>query len=171
MSETVHAKPVRIHWDKNKCTTCMSCVVVCAERHTGMSALSRSRIQIRVDLPGGDYTAEYCRQCKNAPCAAACPEEAIQFDERLRTWLVDEDVCTGCGQCIEACPFNAIQLDPTTGLAAKCDLCLGATRCVEICPANALVVKGLALSLPVLSVVEGSKEPAEGQTEGAGNDK
>ena len=141
MSEPVSVKPVRIHWEKEKCTTCMSCMVVCAERHTGMSAPSRSRIRILVDLMGTDYTAEYCRQCKKAPCVAACPEEAIRFDERLRAWLVDESLCTGCGQCIEACPFNAMHLNPTTGMATKCDLCLGATRCVEICPADALTVK------------------------------
>ena len=94
-----------------------------------------------MDLMGADYTAEYCRQCKKAPCAAACPEEAIHFDERLRAWFVDESLCTGCGQCIEACPFNAMHLDPTAGVAAKCDLCLGATHCVEVCPADALTVK------------------------------
>ena len=143
MSKSARVKPAAIHWDKKKCTDCLSCVVVCAERHTGMSAPSRSRIRMLVDLLGGDHTAEYCRQCKKAPCVDACPEEAIQFDEQLRAWLVDEGLCTGCGLCIEACPFDAIWLDQSTGLATKCDLCLGAVRCVEICPANALVVLGV----------------------------
>ena len=144
MSETVRVKPAWIYWDKDRCTDCMSCVIVCSERHTGMSAPSRSRIRIHVDLLSAGHSAEYCRQCKKAPCAADCPEEAIQFDEQLRAWLVDEELCTRCGLCVEACPFDAIWLDASTGLAIKCDLCLGATRCVEICPANALVVKGQA---------------------------
>ena len=142
MAEKVRVKPVRIHWDKKKCTNCLSCVVVCSERHTGMSAPSRARLRIHVDVLDGDYSAEYCRQCRNALCAAACPEEAIQFDDQLRAWLVDDDLCTGCGECVEPCPFDAIWLDPITGLAAKCDLCLGKTRCVEICPPEALSVKG-----------------------------
>ena len=144
MSETVRVKPVRIHWDKGTCTNCMSCVVVCSERQTGMSAPSRARIRIPVDVLSGDYSAQYCRQCGNAPCATACPEEAIRFDRQLRAWLVDEELCTGCGECVEPCPFDAIWLGPVTGLAIKCDLCRGATWCVEACPTSSLTVRGRA---------------------------
>jgi Fe-S-cluster-containing hydrogenase component 2 len=56
--------------------------------------------------------------------------------------LVDEGHCTGCGECVEACPFDAIWLDPISRLAVKCDLCRGAARCVEICPAGALSLVG-----------------------------
>ena len=142
MAEKVRVKPVRIHWDKKKCTNCLSCVIVCSERHFGMSAPSRARIRVNVDVLSGEYDAQYCRQCRNAPCAEACPEEAIQFDDELRAWLVDDELCTGCGDCVEACPFDACWLDPVTGLSIKCDLCEGKTRCVEICPPNALSVKG-----------------------------
>ena len=141
MAENALVKPVRICWSREKCTNCLSCMVVCAERHTGMSALSRSRIQLLVTLPYGEATAQYCRQCRSSPCAAACPREAIGFNEQHRVWLVDNELCTGCGDCVEACKFNAIKVDPVTELAVKCDLCLGAARCVEICPANALTVK------------------------------
>jgi carbon-monoxide dehydrogenase iron sulfur subunit len=141
MSEIVHVKPSRIDWDKAKCTNCMSCVVVCSERHTGTSAPSRSHIRIRVDLLKGDYAAEYCRQCQDAPCAAACPSEAIVFDGAVRAWRVDESLCVACGACVEACSYHAIILDPVTDLASKCDLCLGAWRCVETCAPNALSVK------------------------------
>jgi len=135
-------KPAHIAWNSTKCTGCLSCMVVCSERHLGMSAPSRSRLQIAVDPLGVDVAANYCRQCKRAPCAAACPQEAIQFDSTLRVWLVDEGHCTGCGECAQACVFGAIWLDPITGLAVKCDLCQGAARCVEICPAGALSLVG-----------------------------
>jgi Fe-S-cluster-containing hydrogenase component 2 len=68
---------------------------------------------------------------------------AITFDEGLRAWLLDEDLCTGCGDCVVACPFDAIWLDPISGLAFKCDLCSGAVRCVEVCPSKALTIRGL----------------------------
>ena len=142
MSNGSDGRPIRLHWDEDRCTTCMSCMVVCAERHVGMSAASQSRIWVLPDLLGADYTAEYCRQCKNAPCAVACPEEAIQLDDSVGAWLVDLDLCTGCGQCVEECPFDAIKLDPISGMAMKCDLCLGATWCVEVCQTNALSVRG-----------------------------
>ena len=107
-----------------------------------MSAPSRARIRILVDQLGGGTRADYCRQCKNAPCATACPVEAIAFDQEVRAWLVDDGACTGCGLCVEACRFGAIQLDHVTGLASKCDLCSGALRCVEVCTAGALAVRG-----------------------------
>jgi Fe-S-cluster-containing hydrogenase component 2 len=142
MSKTAPVRTTRIHWDKRTCTDCVSCVVVCAEDHTGTSAPSRSRIRILVDVLGADHDAEYCRQCGKAPCAGACPEDAIRFDDGLRIWLVDEDRCTGCGDCVEVCPFNAVHIDPIVGLATMCDLCLGAARCVAVCPTNALIVRG-----------------------------
>jgi Fe-S-cluster-containing hydrogenase component 2 len=141
MSAIVSVWPLQIDWDKAKCTNCMSCVVVCSERHTGMSAPSRSHIRILVDLFQGDYAAEYCRQCQAAPCAAACPTEAIRLDGQARAWRVDDSLCVACGACAEACAYRAIRLDPVTGLASKCDLCLGAWRCVEICPTAALSVR------------------------------
>ena len=141
MPEIMSVRPLRIDWDKAKCTNCMSCAVVCSERHTGMSVPSRSHIRILVNLLGGDYAAEYCRQCQAAPCAVACPTEAIQFDEQVRAWRVDDSLCVACGACVEACEYGAIRLDPVTGLASKCDLCLGAYRCVEICPTAALSVR------------------------------
>ena len=136
-------RPVRIRWDADACTACMSCVVVCSERHIGMSAPSRARIRVIFDALDGDRAAEYCRQCANAPCAQACPENAIQYNCEIRAWLVDDRLCTGCGDCVEGCPFDAIRVDSITGKAIKCDLCKGATRCVEICPANALSVRGV----------------------------
>ena len=139
MSELVG--PIHIEWDKVLCSNCLSCVVVCAERHTGTSAPSRARIRIQVDLLlGNDVTAQYCRQCEDAPCAEACPEEAIAFDGSVRAWLVDEEKCLACAACVDACPYEAIVVDPVTDTAVKCDLCGGAVRCVEICPPKALVL-------------------------------
>lgn len=144
MADISKAKAVRLHWDEEQCTGCTSCVVVCSERHTGTSAPSRARLQVLVDPLSADRTARYCRQCDNALCAAACPEEAILFDAALRAWIVLPARCTACGACVEACRFEAMRLDPIDDLAIKCDLCLGAARCVEICPSGALSLRGVA---------------------------
>ena len=136
-------RPARLQWAKDRCTACLSCVIVCSERHTGESAPSRARIRLHIDLLGGsDDVMQYCRQCAKAPCASACPVEAIHFDQQTQVWLVDDAVCDGCGQCVRACPFGAIWIDPAVARAIKCDLCGGRAWCVEACPAGALTVSG-----------------------------
>ena len=37
-------------------------------------------------------------------CIAACPYEALSYDEAQGELLVDEDACNGCGACVAACP-------------------------------------------------------------------
>jgi ferredoxin len=51
--------------------------------------------------------------------------------------VVDQDLCIGCGECEEVCPYGAIEvidgeavIDP-----ALCHICL---RCVEECPKGAI---------------------------------
>jgi len=140
MTQISSIKLSRPRWDQTLCSNCMSCMVVCAERHTGMSAPSRSLIRIHAGLFDGSNSSEYCRQCQDASCAAVCPTQAISIDEQLQFWRVDDTLCIGCGECVDACPYHAIHLDAVTDVAAKCDLCLGATRCVEICPTGALTL-------------------------------
>jgi len=133
---------VRLQWEEAKCTGCRSCMIVCSERHTGSSSLTRARIRITTDFLGSDLDARYCRQCKKAPCAQSCPEEAIRLQADTGAWLVDEALCTGCGRCVEACPFHAVEIGVDSGRATKCDLCGGQFWCVQVCPPGALSIRG-----------------------------
>ncbi len=53
--------------------------------------------------------------------------------------------CLGCGDCVEACQFDAIKMNPATGLpevdAAKCTAC-GA--CAKACPRNIIEVRAVS---------------------------
>lgn len=49
---------------------------------------------------------------------------------------VDELLCSGCGLCVEACPFGALSLD---GMARVMEIrCAGCGVCVPVCPQGAL---------------------------------
>ncbi|NOY60053.1 MAG: 4Fe-4S dicluster domain-containing protein [Calditrichaeota bacterium] len=50
---------------------------------------------------------------------------------------VDTVKCTGCGNCIQACPFNAIALFEAK---AKIDqsLCRLCNKCIQVCPEGAI---------------------------------
>jgi Fe-S-cluster-containing hydrogenase component 2 len=47
--------------------------------------------------------------------------------------LVDNEKCTGCGKCIEACPGKIPHLHPREKRIVICDLCNGNPRCAKVC--------------------------------------
>jgi len=98
---------------------------------------SLARLTVLVDEFSARHTLLYCRQCRKAACAGACPESAITRAP-AGYWIVDVAKCTGCGACVAACPFDAIRLGPT-GKALKCDTCDGSPQCVASCPSEALL--------------------------------
>jgi len=69
-------------------------------------------------------------------CRCVCPSGAV-FSAlsilRIRERKV-ETTCTGCGKCIEFCPFDAIRPDHTTH-ASDCGFC---RTCAGACPAGAI---------------------------------
>ena len=121
------------------CQGCISCVVACAQRNEGMSAPSRARIRVDLDPFGGHNRLHYCRQCKSAPCAEACPVDAIVLVSEQGYWRVDYDLCIGCKQCIAACPLGVMFFDPVDEKVIKCEICQGDPICAQVCPTDALV--------------------------------
>ena len=50
---------------------------------------------------------------------------------------VDEEKCTGCETCVEACPVEAIKM--VDGIAkVDSELCTDCGTCVEACPVEAI---------------------------------
>ena len=99
---------------------------------------------VRVIENSPDYKPIHCHHCAKAPCKEACPEEAITRDERGIV-LIDNERCIGCKECMEACPFGAMQFDDDQEVAMKCDLCHErlenneAPACSKTCPTRCIV--------------------------------
>jgi electron transfer flavoprotein alpha subunit len=51
---------------------------------------------------------------------------------------VELDKCTGCGTCVFACPFGAIEV--VSGKAKVYESCVDCGACVDQCPENALLI-------------------------------
>ena len=79
-----------------------------------------------------------CRHCTSPPCAKECPVGAISRDDEKGIVSINADECINCHECVAACPFSAIRVDPDTGETFKCDQCGGAPECVEWCPTGAI---------------------------------
>ena len=50
--------------------------------------------------------------------------------------------CVGCGDCVAACQFGAIEMDPVTGLpVVDQDKCTACGACVKACPKNVIKLR------------------------------
>ena len=135
----------RIVYAGEGCTGCKTCTVACAYAHEGAFSLGAGRIWVVKKEPATDFPV-VCHQCVKAPCQEACPRGAIKREDGVV--LVDENLCIGCGACVEACPFGAITLHPERGVAIKCDACIKTAytepACVRFCPAGVLKLQTIA---------------------------
>ena len=60
--------------------------------------------------------------------------------------IIEQDLCTGCQDCVEKCPFGAIEMKkapPSKKLKAAVELekCFGCGVCVVACPSEAITMK------------------------------
>jgi TPP-dependent indolepyruvate ferredoxin oxidoreductase alpha subunit len=126
--------------DPDRCIGCNICEYVCSVEKEKTFNPTKSRIRA-VRLNPLFNTAVACRTCKDAPCVAACPKDALRQTESGIV-KVEEEKCDGCGWCIGPCEYGAITLHPESRKAMLCDTCEGAPECVQWCPEGALSYKG-----------------------------
>jgi ferredoxin len=67
---------------------------------------------------------------------------------------VDENLCIACGECVDACPFNALSVNDNK-LILNWDNCMGCGACEVLCPSNAISLvrderKGIPLDVTTL---------------------
>jgi len=125
-----------------RCTGCRVCELACSMVHDRVFNPEKARLTIYASSLEAMEKARICIHCEEPTCKGACPVEAISKDERTELVSVDSDICTGCGQCVEACPYEAMKLHPGTGKAIHCDLCGGYPQCVAYCKPGALTFDG-----------------------------
>jgi Fe-S-cluster-containing dehydrogenase component/CRP-like cAMP-binding protein len=137
--------------DQDQCVRCGHCAWSCAEVH-GVSRLVRrgDKVITRLNVigqpsagPANLLLPNTCQQCRNAACMIDCPTGAIGRDPDGEVFIRPE-LCTGCGNCAKACPWDNIQMSAGPAgrdVAVKCELCRGLTApaCVEACPTEAIL--------------------------------
>ncbi len=67
---------------------------------------------------------------------------------------VDEELCAGCGRCVEVCPYDARTMHPWKMLATvNAALCQSCGACAVACPNKATTIKNL-LPRQIMAMVE-----------------
>ncbi len=151
--------------DEDKCVGCKACELACyfahsrIERNAGLTVGTVSSPvmpRLFVTKDGNKSMPVQCRHCEDAPCLNVCEYGAIERTED--GIIINTEKCSGCKECIMACPFGAIELYPmyedgdsidkldteeVRMAAYKCDLCMDRPEgpmCVQVCPNQALRV-------------------------------
>jgi len=125
------------------CHGCQTCMLGCSLYHEGQCHLGLARVRVRKDMARFIFDIRICQHCESPECLEACPSGAMSLDAR-GVVLIDDDVCTRCGSCAEACPYKAIFYSESEDRYLKCDLCAGRAEgplCVALCPVGALTIE------------------------------
>ena len=94
------------------------------------------------------FLPKQCLHCTEASCVSVCPTGAAHYQGEFV--VIDENLCVGCGYCVQACPFGVPHSMPGPedhkGPARKCVFCMDRVTnglqpaCAKTCPAGAYSV-------------------------------
>lgn len=120
---TIH----EIYIDEGECWGCLTCMLACKqEMNTAegvkLIGVSEDGPKMVGGIPDFSYRIDICQHCDEPPCVDVCPEEAIA-KRPDGIVVMDYELCSGCQECIEACPYDAIDFDDHKRIAQKCNLC------------------------------------------------
>jgi tetrathionate reductase subunit B len=147
--------------DSTICNGCYNCQIACKDEHCGNDWTPYAKPQpdtgqfwlklheyVRGNIPHVKmtYVPVMCQHCEDAPCMAACPVEGGIYRRDDGLVVIDPKKCSGCMNCVDACPYGVIYYNKNLNLAQKCTGCAhlldrGWTepRCVDACPTGALM--------------------------------
>ena len=148
--------------DIDKCVGCYACQFVCKDEHVGndWSPIAKPepdtgqfwmhvKEYIRGTVPKVEmhYLPLLCQHCDEAPCIPSCPIEGALYKRADGLVIIDTEKCTGCKNCVDACPYDVIYFNEDLNLAQKCTGCAHlldggewkTTRCADACPTEAIM--------------------------------
>jgi Fe-S-cluster-containing dehydrogenase component/formate-dependent nitrite reductase membrane component NrfD len=138
--------------DNRKCIGCHACSTACKSENEVPLGVNRTWVKYVEQGAFPDTRRHFqvtrCNHCANPPCTYICPTTAM-YQRPDGIVEFDGDKCIGCKACMQACPYDAIYIDPDTRTAAKCHYCAHRTdkglepACVVVCPEHAILAGDL----------------------------
>ena len=138
--------------DSDNCIGCHACTVACKSEHDVPLGVNRTWVKYIETGSFPDVARKFsvmrCNQCEDAPCMKICPTSALY---RADNGVVDfqDDDCIGCKSCMNACPYDALYINPETNTAHKCNMCNHRIEvglepsCQIVCPTEAIKIGDL----------------------------
>ena len=134
--------------DHSRCIGCHACTVACKAENDVPLGSFRTWVKYTEEGRFPEVKRSFgvlrCNQCTDAPCIHICPVLAL---EKRPDGIVDVDpaACIGCKACMQACPYDALYLNDSSGTAEKCHFCAHRTEvglapaCAVVCPTEAII--------------------------------
>jgi Fe-S-cluster-containing dehydrogenase component/formate-dependent nitrite reductase membrane component NrfD len=138
--------------DQDTCIGCHACTVACKAEHDVPLGVNRTWVKYIESGTFPNVTRNFavmrCNHCENAPCVTICPTGALFHRDN---GIVDFDTasCIGCKSCMNACPYDALYIDPAEHTAQKCNFCAHRVEvglqpsCVVVCPTQSIIAGDL----------------------------
>lgn len=138
--------------DQDTCIGCMACTVACKSENEVPLGVNRTWLKYieKGEFPDSRrmFSVMRCNHCDSAPCITICPTNALF---RRDDGIVDFDTsnCIGCKSCMNACPYDALYIDPDEHTAQKCNFCSHRIEvglepsCVVVCPTQSIIAGDL----------------------------
>jgi tetrathionate reductase subunit B len=149
--------------DVTRCIGCYACQISCKDEHCANDWMPYAKSQpdtgqfwgkvneyVRGNCPQVKmtYIFQPCQHCADAPCIKACPIDGGIYRRKDGLVIIDPGKCTGCKNCVDACPYGSIYFNEDLNLAQKCTGCahlldreeavFKEPRCVDVCGTGAL---------------------------------
>ncbi len=130
------------------CIGCHACTLACKAENDVPIGVFRTWVKYieKGHFPNTrrHFAVLRCNQCDSAPCMTICPTSALY---RRENGIVDFDggKCIGCKACMQACPYDALYINPNTNTAEKCNFCAHRVEiglkpaCEIVCPEQAII--------------------------------
>jgi Fe-S-cluster-containing dehydrogenase component/formate-dependent nitrite reductase membrane component NrfD len=138
--------------DNRKCIGCHACSVACKSENEVPLGVNRTWVKYTEKGVFPDtrryFQVTRCNHCANPPCVYICPVTAM-YQRKDGIVEFDSSRCIGCKACMQACPYDAIYIDPASHTAAKCHYCAHRVEvglepaCVIVCPEHAILAGDL----------------------------
>ncbi len=77
------------------------------------------------------------RRFRRAPAKKTTPLAAAA---RVRLPQIDTNTCLGCYACVDACPFDVLEIEKYVAVVARPADCCGVVLCEQACPNGSLVI-------------------------------
>ncbi len=146
--------------DIGRCNGCYCCQIACKDEHVGNDWTPYAKPQpdtgqfwlklhefVRGTFPKVKmyYQPVLCAHCDESTCLSVCPIENAIYKRDDGLVIIDPVKCTGCRNCIDACPYHVIYFNEDLNIAQKCTGCAHlldngwrVPRCVDACPTECI---------------------------------